>query len=135
MLRDRGLPVIALGSIVAGTALWLSGNERWADIAWAVGAVVVLVPLVISTARSLLGGDVGVDAIALVAIVWALALGEFLAAAIVALMMSGGAALEAWADGRARRELRLLVERAPRTAHRYVGDSLEEVQVEELVVR
>ena len=99
-----------------------------------VGALVVLVPLVISTARSLLGGDVGVDAIALVAIVWALALGEYLAAAIVALMMSGGAALEAWADGRARRELRLLVERAPRTAHRYVGEYLEEVQVEQLVV-
>lgn len=134
LLRDRGLPVIALGSIVAGAALWLSGNEQWADTAWAVGAVAVLVPLVISTARSLLRGDVGVDAIALVAIIWALALGEFLAAAIVALMMSGGAALEAWADGRARRELRLLVARAPRTAHRYVGDSLENVQVEALVV-
>ncbi|MEO5633092.1 heavy metal translocating P-type ATPase [Gaiella sp.] len=134
MLRDRGLPVVALGSIVAGGALWLSGHENSADIAWAVGAVAVLVPLVISTARALLRGDVGVDAIALVAIVWALALGEFLAGAIVALMMSGGAALEAWADGRARRELRLLVERAPRIAHRYVGESLEEVQVEDLLV-
>ena len=123
-LRDRGLPVIALGSIVAGAALWLAGQERWADIAWAAGAVVVLVPLVLATARSLRRGDVGVDAIALVAIVWALALGQFLAAAIVALMMSGGAALEAWAAGRARRELRLLVERAPRVAHRYVDGSL-----------
>ena len=112
-LRDRGLPAIALGSIVLGGAFWLAGEESRADIAWAVGAIVVLVPLVVSTARSLLRGDVGVDAIALVAIVWALALGEFLAAAIVALMMSGGAALEAWAAGRARRELRLLVARAP----------------------
>jgi heavy metal translocating P-type ATPase len=93
----------------------------------------VLVPLVVSTARSLLRGDVGVDAIALVAIVWALALGEYLAAAIVALMMSGGAALEAWAAGRARRELRLLVERAPRIAHRYLDGTVEEVKVEELV--
>ena len=92
----------------------------------------MLVPLVIATARSLLRGDVGVDAIALVAIVWALALGEFLAAAIVALMMSGGAALEAWAAGRARRELRLLVERAPRIAHRYVDGTVEEVKVDEL---
>ena len=133
MLRDRGLPAIALGSIVVGAALWLSGLEHGANIAWAVGAVVVLVPLVISTARSLVRGDVGVDAIALVAIIWALALGEFLAAAIVALMMSGGAALESWAAGRARRELRLLVARAPRIAHRYVGDTLEEVRVEVLV--
>ena len=92
----------------------------------------MLVPLVVSTARSLLRGDVGVDAIALVAIVWALALGEFLAAAIVALMMSGGAALEAWAAGRARRELRLLVARAPRIAHRYVDGTVEEVEVDAL---
>jgi heavy metal translocating P-type ATPase len=92
----------------------------------------VLVPLVVSTARALLHGDVGVDAIALVAIIWALALGEYLAAAIVALMMSGGAALEAWAAGRARRELRLLVERAPRIAHRYVDGAVTEVKVEEL---
>ena len=131
-LADRGLPAIALGSIVAGAVLWLLGQESWADIAWAAGAVVVLVPLVLATARSLLRGDVGVDAIALVAIVWALALGEFLAAAIVALMMSGGAALESWAAGRARRELRLLVERAPRIAHRYVDGTVEEVKVDEL---
>ena len=133
MLRNRGLPAIALGSILAGGALWLAGKGSWADIAWAVGAVVVLVPLVISTGRALSRGDVGVDAIALVAIIWALALGEFLAAAIVALMMSGGAALEAWAEGRARRELRLLVARAPRIAHRYVGDTLAEVPVGVLV--
>ncbi len=131
-LRERGLPAIALGAIVAGAALWLLDRDSWADIAWAAGAVVVLVPLVLTTARSLLRGDVGVDAIALVAIVWALALGEFLAAAIIALMMSGGAALETWAAGRARRELRLLVERAPRIAHRYVDGTLEEVKVDEL---
>jgi len=131
-LRDRGLPAIALGAIVTGAAFWLLGDDSWANIAWATGAVVVLVPLVLSTARSLLRGDVGVDAIALVAIVWALALGQFLAAAIVALMMSGGAALEAWAAGRAHRELRLLVERAPRIAHRYVDGAVEEVKVDEL---
>jgi heavy metal translocating P-type ATPase len=124
--------VIALSSIVTGSVLWLAGNETWADRAWAMGAVVVLVPLVLTTAQSLLRGDIGVDAIALVAIVWALALGEFLAAAIVALMMSGGAALESWAAGRARRELRLLVERAPRIAHRYVDGTVEMVQVDEL---
>ena len=131
-VTDRALPVIALTAIVTGAALWLAGQERWADIAWATGATVVLVPLVIATARSLLRGDVGVDAIALVAIAWALALGEFLTAAIVALMMSGGAALEAWAAGRARRELRLLVERAPRIAHRYANGAVEEVKVDDL---
>jgi heavy metal translocating P-type ATPase len=131
-MSDRALPVIALAAIVSGAVLWLLDRERPADIAWATGAAFVLVPLVLATVRSLLRADVGVDAIALVAIVWALALGEFLAAAIVALMMSGGAALEAWAAGRARRELHLLVERAPRIAHRYVDGAVEEVKVDEL---
>ncbi len=132
LLRDRALPLVALGSIIAGGALWLLGRDGGAHTAWAAGAVVVLLPLVVTTGRSLVRGDVGVDAIALVAIVWALAVGEFLAAAIIALMMSGGAALESWAAGRARRELRLLVERAPRIAHRHVDGTVEQVNVEEL---
>ena len=132
-MRERVLALFALAAIVAGGVLWLGGEEGWADAAWGLGAAVVLVPLVLDTARSLLRGDVGVDAIALVAIAWALLLGEQLAAAIVALMMSGGAALEAWAAARARRELRLLVERAPRIAHRHGPEGVEEVAVERLV--
>ena len=131
-MRERALAVVSLSAIVAGGLLWLLGHEGAADLAWGVGAGVVLVPLTVDTLRSLARGDVGVDAIALVAIAGALILGEQLAAAIVALMMSGGAALEAWAAGRARRELRLLVERAPRIAHRHGPSGVEEVPVDQL---
>ena len=132
-MRERLLAIVALAAIVTGGVLWLVGEPGWADTAWGVGAAVVLIPLTVDTARSLLHGDVGVDAIALVAIAGALILGEQLAGAIVALMMSGGAALEAWAAGRARRELRLLVERAPRIAHRHGAEGVEEIPVENLV--
>ena len=118
-VKDRVLAIVSFAAIVTGGALWLLDEPGWADIVWGLGAAVVLVPLTVETVRSLLEGDVGVDAIALVAIAGALILGEQLAGAIVALMMSGGGALEAWAAGRARRELRLLVERAPRIAHRH----------------
>jgi heavy metal translocating P-type ATPase len=132
-MRERALALVALAAIGIGGLLWLLDEPGWADLAWGLGAGVVLVPLTLDTARQLLRGDVGVDAVALVAIAWALLLGELLAAAIVALMMSGGAALEAWAAGRARRELRLLVERAPRIAHRHGADGVEEVPVDRLV--
>ena len=132
-MRERLLAIVALAAIVTGGVLWLVGEPGWADTAWGVGAAVVLIPLTVDTARSLLHGDVGVDAIALVAIAGALILGEQLAGAIVALMMSGGAALEAWAAGRARRELRLLVERAPRIAHHHGAEGVEEIPVENLV--
>ena len=59
----------------------------------------------------------GVDTIALVAMVGSLALGEELAGIVVGLMFSGGAALEEVASTRARRELTALVARAPKIAH------------------
>ena len=79
-------------------------------------------------------GDVGVDAIALVAMVGALALGEYLAGAVIALMLSGGNALEAAAGRRARRELTALLERAPRIAHRRQDEKIEEVPVDHVAV-
>ena len=58
-------------------------------------------PLTVSVALSLRAGDVGVDAIALLAMAGALALGELPAGAVLALMLSGGNALEAAAAHRA----------------------------------
>ena len=93
-----------------------------------------LIPLTWSVLRTLMHGDVGVDAIALVAMVGALALGEYLAGAVIALMLSGGNALEAAAGRRARRELTALLERAPRIAHRRQDEKIEEVAVGEIAV-
>ena len=104
------------------------------DKVWAVAIVLTLIPLSWSVLRSVMRGDVGVDAIALVAMVGALVLGEYLAGAVIALMLSGGNALEAAAGRRARRELTALLERAPRIAHRRRGEKLEEVPVEEIGV-
>ena len=44
-----------------------------------------------------------------------------------AVMLASGRALEGWAAGRARRDLHQLLERAPRVAHRRVGEALEPV--------
>ena len=104
------------------------------DVVWAIAIALTLIPLTWSVLRSLMRGDVGVDAIALVAMAGALALGEYLAGAVIALMLSGGNALEAAAGRRARRELTALLERAPRIAHRRRDDKLEEIPVEEIAV-
>ena len=74
----------------------------------------------------------GVDVLALLAVVGALAVGELLAAAVISVMLASGRALEAWAAGRARRDLHALLERAPRTARRYQvqGQALETVPLD-----
>ncbi len=130
----RLLPLVPLVTIVAGGILQVAGADRPAHAVWALGVAFILVPLSLSVARSLLHGDVGVDAIALVAMATALAMGQYLAGAVVALMLAGGNALEDYAQARARRELTLLVSRAPRIVHRRRGDSLEEIGVDELRV-
>ena len=86
-----------------------------------------------SIARGLRRGRAGVDVIALLAMGGALALGEELAGAVIALMLAGGNALEDAAGRRARRDLTALLERAPRIAHRRRDDSLIEVPVDALV--
>ena len=60
-----------------------------ADWLWAAATALLLGPLAVSVLRSLLRRDVGVDAIALVAMAGALALGEYLAGAVIALMLAG----------------------------------------------
>ncbi|MCJ7780589.1 MAG: heavy metal translocating P-type ATPase, partial [Acidimicrobiia bacterium] len=66
------------------------------------------------------------------AVAGALALEEFLTAAIIGLMLATGQYLESYAAGRAERELTALVERAPRTAHRLVADRIETISIDDV---
>jgi heavy metal translocating P-type ATPase len=73
----------------------------------------------------------GVDAIALLALLGALMTGEYLAAAVISVMVASGQALEAWAENRARRDLHALLARTPRHARRVdTTGGLELVTVE-----
>jgi heavy metal translocating P-type ATPase len=133
--RLRSATVIAIAAAAAlavGVVLFVLGHHHGADVVWAALVAALLVPLCVSVVRTLLRGDVGVDAIALIAMGGALALGEYLAGAVIALMLAGGNALEERAGGRARRELTALVSRAPRRAARVTGDTLEDVPVDEV---
>ena len=132
MIR-RLLALAALAGVLVGGVLRLLGEVGAADAVWAASTALMLVPLTWSVARTLWRRDVGVDAIALVAMVSALATGEYLAGAVVAVMLAGGNALEEYAGGRARRELTKLLERAPRIAHRRREGAVEEVPVDELL--
>jgi heavy metal translocating P-type ATPase len=131
MIR-RLLALAALAGVLVGGVLRLLGEVGVAEAVWAASTALMLVPLTWSVARTLWRRDVGVDAIALVAMVSALATGEYLAGAVVAVMLAGGNALEEYAAGRARRELTKLLERAPRIAHRRREGAVEEVPVDAL---
>jgi hypothetical protein len=81
--------VAALAGLLLGLAASLSGNSSAAQWLWAAGTLPVVAALLVSMVRDLLAGRVGVDAVALVAMVAALALGQGLAASVVAVMYAG----------------------------------------------
>jgi heavy metal translocating P-type ATPase len=129
---QRLLALAALAALAAGALLHAAGEPRAGSAVWAASTASILVPLVGSVVRSLLRRDVGVDAIALVAIAAALALGQYLAGAVVALMLAGGNALEEYATRRAGRELARLLERMPRIAHLRRNGLIEEIPVDQV---
>jgi heavy metal translocating P-type ATPase len=125
---------IAVAGLTAGTVARAGGRPDLADLFWTLATAPVIAGLAVSMIRDFLAGRLGVDAIALVSMSAALALRQPLAGAVVALMYSGGNVLEEIAVARAEHDLRSLVDRAPREAHRRIGDRIEEVPISDVAV-
>ena len=127
-----GLLAIALTGLVFGLGLSLAGLPEPAAFVWSAGVAPVLAALLVEIVRSLRKGEVGLDIVAALSMSAALFFGETLAAAVVALMYSGGTFLESFAEGRARREMSDLLSRVPRTATRYRDGALDEVPLDDI---
>ena len=110
---------IALGSLL-GIAIWLIARSDWALIA----VLFLAVPLMFDLFKDLAAFEVGSDALAGISIVTSAILHEYLAGAIIVLMLSGGTALEAHATRRASRVLAALAKRLPSSAHRLTEDGV-----------
>ena len=112
------LLVGALGGLLIGILLQITVGPGPAAAAWAATTVLGLVPAVWWLIDGLRQRRPGVDVIAVLALVGTLVVGEVLAGAVIAVMLATGRTLEARAEARAGRELRALLDRAPRVAHR-----------------
>ncbi len=131
LLKTAILLLAAIG-LIAGLAFYFADQPDVANLVWFVGVVPALAALVVEILRSLRSGEVGLDIVAALSMTAALAFGETLAAAVVAVMYSGGTFLESFAEGRARREMHALLSRVPRTATRHRNGGLEEVPLDEI---
>src|SRR5437773_12323084 len=116
------IPLIVAAGLVAGLV------ARFVFAAPDVGQWVFLAalvagggPLVVQTLRGMLRGRFAADIVAMLAIVTALVLEQYFAGAVIALMQSGGEALERYAMRRASSSLEALLERAPETGHRRIA--------------
>jgi cation transport ATPase len=125
------LPLVAAAFLTGGIA-WLAGELHVAARAWMGGTAAVLLAIIVDIATSLRRGEFGLDVIAALAMAGALVLGEHLAGIIVALMFTGGEALEDFAQRRARRDMTALLNRVSQRATRYTDGHLEEVDLNTL---
>lgn len=98
-------------------AIPVLGNPGFGQ--WLVIALVLII--VIDTVRGMIDdlrhGQVGVDVLAVVAILSTVAVAEYWASWAVALMITSGEAIEEYAQAKAERSLTALMEAAPQTAH------------------
>ncbi|WP_152617748.1 heavy metal translocating P-type ATPase [Phaeacidiphilus oryzae] len=118
---EPGLLAITGAALLAGGIAWIAGDQGAADLCWAVGTVAAVPPAVGWVVSALRRKRPGVDLIAVLALAGTLAVREYLAGALIALMLATGRTLDAAAERRASRDLRTLLERAPHSARRRCG--------------
>ncbi len=131
LLSGGGIEPVLLGVVAAATAVgllaWAAGAHGFAEQAWIAATAASIPPALMWVVQALRRGRAGVDLIAVLALAGTLATGEYLAGALIALMLASGRWLDAAAERRATRDLRALLRHAPRSARRRTGDGVETV--------
>jgi heavy metal translocating P-type ATPase len=126
-----GLVLIVLSICLV---LALLGYKQPATICVIAISIIAILPEAREMIKTLMSGQVGVDIIALVAIGASLLLGQYVAAAVIVIMLTGGNALEEFAKNRARKELDSLLKRKPTIAYLLVNGEEKEVPVDQVKV-
>lgn len=132
--------LIAIASLIA-IALHFILNDaqlmvglRFSDIPLLTLIIIGGIPLVVQVAIKMFRGSVGADFLGGIELVAAAALEQYLASALIALMLAGGQALEVYAMRKASAVLRALSERMPASAHRKRGDGVEEITLADIAI-
>ncbi|MGW8378173.1 heavy metal translocating P-type ATPase [Streptomyces sp. ODS28] len=134
-LRLEPVLLAVTGAALAGGGFaWLADSPDIADLLWGLGTVGAAIPAVVWVLAALRRGQAGVDVIAVLALGGTLAVSEYLAGALIALMLATGRALEAVARRRASHDLRAVLEHAPRSARRRTREGVATVSLGEVTV-
>jgi heavy metal translocating P-type ATPase len=121
-------------SIIVGVALDLAGYDTAAHWVLGTSAIVNVIPLVWGMVEALRDGSYGIDLLAATAVITSVVLHEYWAGMVIVLMLTGGEALEDYAERRAKRELSSLIEHKPRMAHVLRGKKTLDLKVSQVVV-
>lgn len=127
---DLVLLIVSSVTLTTGAVCATLDMSALARAIWLSGALPILVALTVSIVKTIVERQIGVDILAWLAIGLAMMLSETLAAAVIALMVASGRALEQYAQNRAQREMTALLSRTPRQAIRLENDEWHPVALE-----
>lgn len=133
-IRHYPLFFIAVAASSVALALTLTGRSTAANWILIATALLELVPLLRGMLHDIRAGKYGVDILAATAIITSVLLQEYWAGIVIVLMLTGGEALEDYAEHRAERELNALLTRAPQKARVLRGRKETEVNIDEVRV-
>lgn len=138
-VRHYYLFSVAAMAIVIALLLQFGGVPVVAHWLLAIVAIGEVLPLLWSMWRDIQSGRYGIDILAATAIIASVVLGQYWAAIVVVVMLTGGEALEDYAHHRAESELDALLKRAPRKAHvirkgKTVDVTVDDIKVGEKII-
>lgn len=139
--KQGRVSLVVLGCLLTYGALFITGvGSPWLWLPTAAAGLLVGVPLFMAVFKDSLHRQMGADLLALLAIITGALMQEWLVVGIIALMVSGGTALESAASLRASEILAALAKRSPTIAHRVREDgtltdiSVSQVEINDVLV-
>ena len=137
ILKEYRLLVAVVIELIVVLILHFTGLTASAQIVATVFVGFVIILTAFDMVKQIIRREFGLDILAVIAMIATLAVGEYIAASIIALMLTGGEALENYAAYRAKRDLRSLLDRAPNMARRLPSleaapDEAEEILIEDV---
>lgn len=126
--------IIAIVSFVAAIISYLRGAESLGNGILLISAGLQVLPLAYNMIKDVLSGELGIDLLAITAIVASLLMKEYITAGVIVVMLTGGEALENYAENRAKGELNELMKRAPTTATIDINGKAKKIAISKVAV-
>jgi len=130
--KQLGLVILAF---LVGLVLELTKHHLAAKWLLSLTAGISVIPLLWGMVQDIREGQYGVDILAATAIIASVLLGEYWAGMVIVLMLTGGEALEDYAEHRAKTEVDALLKRAPKKAHLSKGGQVTDILASKVKVK
>lgn len=133
-IKTNYLLAFELLSFLASGLLYFFNQPEIAKAVLVGTVILAALPFFVDMVKDIIKGHYGIDILAMTAITASLLLGEYIAAGIIIVMLTGGEALEDFAQNKAKQELTALMARAPQMAHVLVDGKIVDLAVEKVKV-